>query len=136
MSLNSARSKARDARRLSDIRNLELALELYYDQYGSYVSTGNQPTDSSTSLAPLVSAGFLSTIPKDPNPLVCGWWGNKAYVYGSGIWSSIPRQDACPPTTNNNSYALEFCLENPNNQAGNLYPADGCGRYCYNRCVR
>lgn len=39
VSLNSARSKARDARRMSDFANLQTALELYYDKYGSYPTT-------------------------------------------------------------------------------------------------
>lgn len=35
-SLNSARGKARDARRFSDLNQISLALELYYDDYGTY----------------------------------------------------------------------------------------------------
>ena len=35
-SLNSARSKARDTRRKADMKQLQLALELYYDSNGSY----------------------------------------------------------------------------------------------------
>jgi len=35
-SLNSARGKARDAKRMSDLRSISLALELYYDKYGTY----------------------------------------------------------------------------------------------------
>jgi len=35
-SLNSARTKGRDARRMSDLHNIQLALELYYNKYGTY----------------------------------------------------------------------------------------------------
>ncbi len=35
-SLNSARAKSRDAKRLSDIKSLQLALELYFDQEKAY----------------------------------------------------------------------------------------------------
>lgn len=35
-SVNSARSKARDARRVADFKQIELALELYFDKYGVY----------------------------------------------------------------------------------------------------
>ncbi len=35
-SVNSARAKARDARRKSDLHTIQLALELYYDKYGTY----------------------------------------------------------------------------------------------------
>nr|AQQ75000.1 hypothetical protein [uncultured bacterium] len=38
-SLNSARQKGRDARRISDIKQLQLALELYYDANQSYPAT-------------------------------------------------------------------------------------------------
>ena len=57
-SLNSARSKARDARRISDIKQLQLALGFYYDKYGSYIDTRTGPdipTDSSISLVHLVT---------------------------------------------------------------------------------
>ncbi len=35
-SLNSARSKARDAKRISDLKQIQTALELYYSTNGSY----------------------------------------------------------------------------------------------------
>ena len=137
-SLNSARSKARDARRISDVKQFQLALNLYYDKYGRYIDTMaagpiGVPTDASIALAPLVAEGFIPSISTNPNPLSCGWTGNTIYVYGSSVWSTPGV--VCPITTNNNSYAIEFCLENPNNTAGAIYAADGCGRYCYARCV-
>src|SRR3989344_7113892 len=54
-SLNDARLKARDAKRISDIKQLQLALELYYDANSTY------PADTAD-LAPT----YISTIPKDP----------------------------------------------------------------------
>ena len=39
-SLNSARAKARDTRRLSDMRQIQRALEMYYDANGSYPNPG------------------------------------------------------------------------------------------------
>lgn len=140
-SLNSARSKARDAQRLSDVKQFQLALGLYYDKYGSYINTIAEgfplgiPTNATTALAPLITEGFIPSISTNPKPLSCGKWGNEVYVYGSSVWDLIGLESACPSTTNNNSYAIEFCLENPNPSAGALYPTDGCGRYCYARCV-
>lgn len=74
-SLNTARSKARDAERVSEIRQLKLALELYYDKNGTYptdVGWSNDcegGTSFSTALSGLVSQGFISNIPKEPlNP--------------------------------------------------------------------
>lgn len=41
VSLNSARSKARDANRIAEVRQLQTALELYYDSNGHYpISSG------------------------------------------------------------------------------------------------
>ena len=57
-SLNSARKKGRDARRVADIKQLQLALELYYD--------ANTTTGYPTTLAPLATDGFIAVIPKDP----------------------------------------------------------------------
>lgn len=64
-SLNSARIKSRDARRVADIKQIQLALELYFDGNRSY------PTATSA-LAPT----FMPTIPIDPA-------GGAAYGYQS-----------------------------------------------------
>ena len=39
-SLNSARAKGRDAKRLSDMLQVQIALEMYYDSNGSYPNPG------------------------------------------------------------------------------------------------
>jgi prepilin-type N-terminal cleavage/methylation domain-containing protein len=142
-SLNSARSKARDAQRISDVKQFTLALGLYYDKYGSYINTIEAgfplgiPTNATTALAPLVTEGFIPSISTNPNPISCGKWGNTVYVYGSSVWDIIGLVpgSVCPSTTDNNSYAIEFCLENPNDAVGARYSDDGCGRYCYVKCV-
>ena len=58
-SLNSARKKGRDARRIADIKQLQLALELYYDAEGKYPAT--------TTAALLVDTGYIAAIPTDPS---------------------------------------------------------------------
>ena len=57
-SLNSARRKSRDARRIADVKQLQLALELYFDAQ----ATPGYPA----TLAPLASGGFIPVVPKDP----------------------------------------------------------------------
>ncbi len=59
-SLNSARQKGRDARRVADIKQIQLALELYYDAHSQYPTSALYATN-------LVSEGFISTLPKDPS---------------------------------------------------------------------
>lgn len=71
-SLNSARQKGRDARRIADIKQLQLALELYYDANGSYPATVATST--------LVSNGYIAAIPSDPST-------GSAYSY-AGLGSS------------------------------------------------
>lgn len=74
-SLNSARKKGRDARRISDMKQLQLALELYYDANQSYpAGTGS----ASTSLATLVTNNYISSVPQDPTNAA-----NYVYMYSA-----------------------------------------------------
>lgn len=65
-SLNSARQKGRDARRVSDIKQLQLALELYYDSN----SNVGYPDDLDD-----LDPTFISVVPPDPSG------GSNAYGY-------------------------------------------------------
>ena len=60
-SLNSAREKSRDAKRVSDIKQLQLALEFYFDANGGYPST----IAGAAGDAHLVTPGYIATIPTD-----------------------------------------------------------------------
>jgi len=60
-SLNTARTKARDARRVSDIKQLQIALELYYDSNGTYPSgVGNGDMDALNVLVPTYIASLYT----------------------------------------------------------------------------
>lgn len=56
-SLNNARRKSRDARRVADIKQIQVGLELYFDDNGEY------PDNIYTALAPT----FMSAVPFDPS---------------------------------------------------------------------
>jgi type II secretion system protein G len=58
-SLNSARQKSRDARRISDLSQVKLALELYFDAHNAYPTTAQ-------GTAILVTENFLGTAPTAP----------------------------------------------------------------------
>lgn len=65
VSLSGAKSKSRDAKRQADIKNIQLALSMYYNDNGMYpkniyASSGSAP---SSGLAPT----YLPTVPRDPN---------------------------------------------------------------------
>ena len=60
--LGKARVKARDARRIADLRNVQSALEVYYAQNGAYPSSTSW-SDLETALK---NAGIISRLPRDP----------------------------------------------------------------------
>lgn len=122
-SLNSARVKARDARRLADIKQLQTALEFYFDVHNAYPSTsGNYQViaGGSTALQVLVTEGFIAKVPSDPQSTNTGV-NNNEYYYGSPGWWL----DSWP-------YQIQFQLENRNDSAGLPYSANMWGvRYVY-----
>ena len=63
-SLNSARKKGRDARRVSDVKQIQLALELYYDANQSFPTATEMYPSSATST--LVTNKYISVMPVDP----------------------------------------------------------------------
>lgn len=93
-SLNSARKKGRDARRISDIKQLQLALELYYD------STGGYPVG--TALAP-VTPTYISVVPADPT-------NTGIYVYSYQATNGAATPAACASGTCA-GYVLKAVLE-------------------------
>ncbi len=92
--LNTAKSKSRDSKRITDLGQLQIALEKYYDKCKMY------PSDLSSSSYCVNSAGgpnitlttFIAKIPSAPNP------GN--YEYKS--------------SENGQDYLLKTVLENNN----------------------
>ena len=58
VSLNTARAKARDTQRVADIRQIQLALEMYFDANGTYPARTTYKAD----LAP-----YLPAFPLDPD---------------------------------------------------------------------
>ena len=65
-SLNSARKKGRDARRLTDLKQLQLALELYYDgQTSPAYPVSTTQANTATALTGLAPA-YIAVVPDDP----------------------------------------------------------------------
>jgi prepilin-type N-terminal cleavage/methylation domain-containing protein len=77
-SLDGARKKGRDARRISDVKQIQLALELYYDANASFPpsisSTAASCGASACATLYLVTPGYISVVPKDPQ-------NNRDYSY-------------------------------------------------------
>lgn len=106
-SLVSSKSKSRDAERVSDVNQIQLALEQFFDRCGQYprpdsnghlVTTTTCPGDSTISLG-----SYISVIPMDPS--------TKAN-YDYGVYNATTPTD----------YILHAHLENQNNAQANSFP--------------
>lgn len=110
VALGSARTKARDSKRLADLKQLQTALEIYYTEQNAYPA-GNGVTLGTGNAACLNASGFaaagcasalMGQVPADPQ--------NGSYVY----------------TVNGNTYTVTASLEgdvNGLNGAIKLTPA-------------
>jgi type II secretion system protein G len=87
-SLNIARAKARDAKRLSDLKQIQAALAMFYSDNGAYPATttwwGNCPTYGSygtgaTGYIPGLVPNYIKELPLDPKPIGT----NNCYLYKS-----------------------------------------------------
>lgn len=107
-SLNQARAKSRDVVRKSDLHQIQLALELYFDSYGGYPSSAWPNVDYkitySLALEPKMLA-FIKSFPKDPNGADNCY--NNAYLYISNVYNDGSGNNAKATT-----YVLYATLEN------------------------
>jgi general secretion pathway protein G len=89
-SLNSARVKGRDARRISDLKQLQLALELYYDTNQTYPAGSGAASTTLTALTG-ASSPYISVIPSDPTNTAQYVYSYASAVAGSGAaCASVP----------------------------------------------
>src|SRR3989338_9047207 len=67
-SLNNARRKSRDARRITDVKQIQLALELYFDGQGNQYPAASTTCDATTNygLQALQTSGYIPQVPRDP----------------------------------------------------------------------
>ncbi len=109
VALNGARSKSRDAKRVSDMNQLAKALELFYNDNSYYPTSAGSVNAAGALLnstnAPGLSPKYLSLIPTAPNPadnpsgsVAC----NTAGLGGNSYWYQTPTSGA--------TYAITFCL--------------------------
>lgn len=92
VSLQGARGRARDAKRVSDIRQIQVALELYYNDYNEYPEsiTGTIGRDDNI---------YMMFVPNAPTP-------------ADGDCDNISNAFLYTAHDSNNSYTLSFCLGN------------------------
>ncbi len=87
VSLSGARAKGRDAKRISDIKSIQLALSLYYNDHGFfpvniYASSAYQASSADPRNG--LGGAYLSPVPTDPN-----------YSTGSNCTNTSATDQAC-----------------------------------------
>jgi prepilin-type N-terminal cleavage/methylation domain-containing protein len=116
--LNGARMKARDAKRLNDIKQLQKALDLYSDTCGGYPPLGNgayvgigvagglQTTTQTGTCNTQTFADYMSTMPVNPTP------GGADYQYCSTFDGNPVGAASCSDADGDNtSYQITFTTE-------------------------
>lgn len=118
-SLNTAQQKGRDARRISDLKEVQLALELYYDSNGNYPVQGTQIAAGQVSgptAATVISAAnsafglapnYITQSPIDPSQPSSG----ASYHYYQYESLNSDGQTACTTAAQCQSYVLVAYLE-------------------------
>jgi prepilin-type N-terminal cleavage/methylation domain-containing protein len=91
-SLNEARIKARDVRRVADLRQVALALEMYYDDHSAgYPGTSGSNLYQTTLTSELKTNGYISSVPSDPGVNTYEYWvasDNQGYVLKATLENS------------------------------------------------
>ncbi len=87
-SLNSARQKSRDAKRVADMKQLQLALELYYD-----ANSSTYPTEATVGGAAILETGpmglltpaSIAVLPSDPSSNTYKYYSAAGATYCIGV---------------------------------------------------
>jgi type II secretion system protein G len=104
LSLNTARARARDAKRIADVKQIQTALEMYYNDVGSYPATGAVASGSSVSSP---NGVYLQRIPAPPTPIdgaTCVAAGKTDYTYSATNTTGV-----------SGTYSIQYCLGAPIN---------------------
>jgi type II secretory pathway pseudopilin PulG len=107
-SLGTSRQKGRDARRISDISQIKLALELYYDANSTF------PTDIYA--AGVLAPSYISSVPTDPS-------SNANYPYSVLVGAAPSGSGLC------GSYHLGASLETQQTALSSDIDATAGGTY-------
>lgn len=119
VALNSARQRSRDAKRVSDVRQIQTALQLYFDAQNEYPFVAANPTNlgagnfvvlDSNGFEAVAAAGatvYMGLIPSYPTPGPAG--GSVNYAYSSLLANGGA---ACPDAASTCGwYTMTFDLE-------------------------
>ena len=98
LALNNARMKARDAKRLADVKQLQTSFELYYNATGHYPSAEEFASGKIEYYTPsLGTTTYMVEIPSAPTP-------------ADGSCSNTDNTYTYIPSADGNDYDLNFCV--------------------------
>jgi prepilin-type N-terminal cleavage/methylation domain-containing protein len=114
VSFGNARMKARDTKRVHDLKSIYTALELYYDESGSY-PTGTFDSRNATqwsTLSGYLTPAYMATLPIDPtnggkDGSMCSTCGEYYYRSPNGqrcVLSTYLADASSPYVTGSNTY--------------------------------
>ena len=101
---NSVRMKARDAKRIADLRQINSALQLYYDTNGTYPTFYGNDQGANWANLEVALSPYLPKLPKDPLgqgasgapkyyayfPISPAWWGGSSSCNGFNVLYALP----------------------------------------------
>jgi len=96
VALQNARAKARDARRVADVKQMQTALELYFNDKQHYPSATEFTAGSIVSTSTQGTTTYMAVIPTPPSPADGPCSSTSAYVYNA--------------SSDGNSYTISYCL--------------------------
>ncbi|MFA7050278.1 MAG: prepilin-type N-terminal cleavage/methylation domain-containing protein [Patescibacteria group bacterium] len=94
VALQQARSRARDSKRMADMKQVQTALELFFNENGRYPTT--EEWNSGTIVSSASQETFMHSIPSAPTP-------------ADGDCTSASNAYAYVPSASGDTYTIDFC---------------------------
>lgn len=125
VALNNARAKARDAKRVADVKQMQTALELYFNECGAYPANADPDTPVSASdegvgtcdTSNIAFGKYMSAVPVAPTPTDGSVCADATAQYD---YESCNADGTTCDATVGASYYIEYCL----GEATGSLPAD------------
>ena len=144
VSLNSARSKARDAKRKADLYQLQTALEEYINDNGQAIGQGvgwwaqiNNQCPQWGQIYNQLAPQYMSKVPEDPSnpgsPPQCAGTDGYWYYYGQG--STLNGSSISYATGKTTDFLICTKLENSSDASYKAIPNPWNGAWTLNYCV-
>jgi general secretion pathway protein G len=124
VALNNARQKSRDAKRVADVKQMQTALELYFNECNSYPDEGSAggtltwlDTADTDGTCATAFGQFMNQIPSNPSPNLegsCAAWAGGTDTSAAG---GVADDYTYTMVGTGASYTIDYCLSS---QTGNL----------------